>query len=38
MFTTASTASDSNPTDPVSTYAANLSTMVTTDVASESHA
>jgi hypothetical protein len=38
MFTTASTASERRPTEPVSQYAANLSAMVTMEVATESHA
>jgi hypothetical protein len=38
MLTTASTASENRPTEPVIAYAANLSVMVTIEVASESHA
>ncbi len=38
MLTTASTASESRPTEPVRKYAANLRMIVTIEVASESHA
>ena len=38
MLTTDSTASESRPTEPVRKYAANLSAMTTTEVATETHA